>query len=148
MNALSAYETFDVGHDTPADRRPRPARHTDPVEKLKEIGIEPPKDFDPSKLDAATRQGINEAPAEVWLKLARGPYETRGANGWLLMPDVGKYNADGSLDVYIQASSPGPDEETNWLPIPPSGPFNLTVRIYQKEAIDGTYKLPPVGKVL
>lgn len=60
-----------------------------------------------------------------------------------------KYNADGSLDVYIQATSPGPDKESNWLPIPPSGPFNLTVRAYQpkKELIDGSYKLPPVKKV-
>jgi hypothetical protein len=60
-----------------------------------------------------------------------------------------KYNADGSLDVYIQAKSPGPDKEANWLPCPPSGPFNLTIRVYQpkKEILDGTYKLPPVKKV-
>ena len=53
-----------------------------------------------------------------------------------------------SLDVYIQAQSPGADKQANWLPTPPSGPFNLTVRIYQpkKEALDGTYKLPPVTK--
>ena len=60
-----------------------------------------------------------------------------------------KYNADSSLDVYIQANSPGPDNEANWLPSPPSGPFNLTIRVYQpkKEILDGTYKLPPVRRV-
>ena len=60
-----------------------------------------------------------------------------------------KYNADGSLDVYIQARSPGADKEANWLPCPPSDPFNLSVRIYQpkKEVLDGTYKLPPVRRV-
>ncbi len=60
-----------------------------------------------------------------------------------------KHNADGSLDVFIQAKSPGPDKEVNWLPAPPSGMFNLTVRVYQpkKEILDGTYKLPPVMKV-
>jgi hypothetical protein len=60
-----------------------------------------------------------------------------------------KHNADGSLDIYIQAKSPGADKESNWLPAPPSGMFNLTVRIYQpkQEVLDGTYKLPPVTKV-
>jgi hypothetical protein len=60
-----------------------------------------------------------------------------------------KYNADGSLDIYLQRFSPGADKESNWLPIPPSGSFNLTVRSYQPEQslLDGTYKLPPITKV-
>jgi hypothetical protein len=60
-----------------------------------------------------------------------------------------KYNTDGSLDIYVQARSPGADKESNWLPTPPTGPFNLTTRIYQpkKEMLDGTYRLPPVMKV-
>lgn len=60
-----------------------------------------------------------------------------------------KYNPDGSLDVYVQATSPGADKETNWLPCPPSGSFNITVRVYQpkQSLIEGTYKLPPVRKV-
>jgi hypothetical protein len=59
-----------------------------------------------------------------------------------------KYNADGSLDIYLQAESPGPDKESNWLPIP-AGPFNLTARNYfpKQAAYDGSYKLPPVKKV-
>ena len=60
-----------------------------------------------------------------------------------------KFNADGSLDIYLQATSPGPERESNWLPIPPNGRFNLTTRIYQpaKTMLDGTYKIPPVTKV-
>jgi hypothetical protein len=60
-----------------------------------------------------------------------------------------QYNADGSLDIYLQTDSPGADKEANWLPAPASGPFNLTVRIYWPTAavLDGTYKLPPVRKV-
>lgn len=59
-----------------------------------------------------------------------------------------KFNADGSLDIYLQVKSPGPDKESNWLPSPPTGAFNLTARIYQpkKEMLDGTYKLPAVMK--
>jgi hypothetical protein len=60
-----------------------------------------------------------------------------------------KYNADSSLDMYIQSNSPGADKEANWLPAPARGPFSLTVRDYwPKEAmIDGSYKLPPVKTV-
>jgi hypothetical protein len=60
-----------------------------------------------------------------------------------------KYNPDDSLDVYLQRFSPGADKESNWLPIPPSGSVNVTVRVYQPEQslIDGSYKLPPIQKV-
>ena len=60
-----------------------------------------------------------------------------------------KYNADGSLNMYIQPVSPGADKEANWLPAPTSGLFNLTVRIYwpTQGVLDGTYKVPPVRKV-
>jgi len=60
-----------------------------------------------------------------------------------------KYNPDGSLDVYLQANSPGTDKESNWLPIPASGSYNLTVRVYQpnESFLNGSYKLPPVKKI-
>ena len=59
------------------------------------------------------------------------------------------YNADGSLEIYIQAKSPGADKEANWLPCPPSDPFNLTIRVYQpeKSLLDGSYRIPPVKRV-
>ena len=70
------------------------------------------------------------------------------------------YNADGSLTVHIQSRSPGDAKLPNWLPCPPSGPFNLTVRVYQprNEMINGRaendviveageYAMPPVVAV-
>ena len=60
-----------------------------------------------------------------------------------------KYNADGSLDIYMQRDSPGTDKQSNWLAIPSSGMFNLTVRSYHpgEALLDGSYKLPLVVKM-
>jgi hypothetical protein len=60
-----------------------------------------------------------------------------------------KFNADGSLDIYIQATSPGKDKEANWLPAPASGDFNIVIRNYwpKKEALDGSYKNPAIKRV-
>jgi hypothetical protein len=56
-----------------------------------------------------------------------------------------KYNADGSLDLYIQHESPGKDLEANWLPAP-GARFVLMLRMYwPKEAVlNGSWKVPPV----
>ena len=56
------------------------------------------------------------------------------------------FGPDGSLDIYIQAESPGDKKKSNWLPSPTNGPFSLTVRIFwpTDTVLDGTYALPPV----
>lgn len=62
-----------------------------------------------------------------------------------------KPNADGSVDLYIQNESPGPEKESNWLPAP-KDKFILMMRLYwPKETgssiIDGTWKVPGVKSV-
>ncbi|WP_260858795.1 DUF1254 domain-containing protein [Paraburkholderia sp. BCC1885] len=54
-----------------------------------------------------------------------------------------RYGADGSLDIYIQHTSPGADKESNWLPAP-DGPYNVIARIYGPDAsvFDGSWKFP------
>jgi len=44
------------------------------------------------------------------------------------------YNADGSLDFYLQAAAPtNPDQLKNWLPVP-SGAFRIMVRLWGPDA--------------
>ncbi len=57
------------------------------------------------------------------------------------------FNADGSLDLYIQHVSPGAERESNWLPAP-AGEFNLAMRLYSPkgEVIDARWAPPAVRK--
>lgn len=59
-----------------------------------------------------------------------------------------KYNADGSLDIYIQKDSPGKAKESNWLPAA-AGDFSVTLRVYwpKESMIDGSWKAPGIKKV-
>jgi hypothetical protein len=56
-------------------------------------------------------------------------------------------NADGSVDIYIQNTSPA-GHESNWLPAP-AGIFNIWLRVYMPGAaiLDGMYTVPPIVKV-
>ena len=62
-----------------------------------------------------------------------------------------KPNADGSITLYFQTDSPGPDKESNWLPAP-KGDFIPMLRMYwPKEKapsiLNGTWAPPKVEKV-
>lgn len=59
-----------------------------------------------------------------------------------------KFNADGSLDLYIQGPNPGPERESNWLPAG-DGPFNLTIRLYWPEEaiLSGSWRPPALERL-
>lgn len=58
------------------------------------------------------------------------------------------FGDDGSLTIYLQHESPGPEAEANWLPSN-AGPFSLQMRLYlpKPEALAGSYAPPAVQKV-
>jgi hypothetical protein len=75
------------------------------------------------------------------------PIDRHALSSWMPLAK----NADGSLELYVQAGSPGKDKESNWLPAP-SGPFNLTMRMYwpnetPPSIMDGSWKPPAVTRV-
>lgn len=59
-----------------------------------------------------------------------------------------QYGDDGSVTLYLQAASPGPEHEANWLPTPADGTFRPMLRAYQpgEALIDGTYPMPPIRR--
>lgn len=62
--------------------------------------------------------------------------------------DALKYNADGSLDLYLQHASPGAEKVSNWLPAPKCL-LGVTMRLYAPKAqvSDGRWNPPAIKKV-
>jgi hypothetical protein len=59
-----------------------------------------------------------------------------------------KQDADGSTTFYLQPDSPGTDKESNWLPTPKQGNFNMLQRAYVPgEAIIKQTWTPPTVKI-
>ncbi|WP_246160518.1 DUF1254 domain-containing protein [Aureimonas fodinaquatilis] len=60
-----------------------------------------------------------------------------------------KFNEDGSLTLYVQATSPGADLEANWLPAPANADFTLYLRAYWPKTpiIDGSWTPPAVERL-
>jgi hypothetical protein len=60
------------------------------------------------------------------------------------------YNADGSLDIWIQATRPtDATQAANWLPVKADAPFLLNARLYwpKPEALQGTWQMPAVKRL-
>ena len=46
---------------------------------------------------------------------------------------------DGSVTIYLQTDSPGPDKDANWLPMP-TGAFRPITRLYQPAPAADTWR--------
>jgi hypothetical protein len=118
-------------------------------------------DSDGQKLDGAHRYTLRFAPGQLppansfWsLTMYELPASLLVANPlhrYLLnspmLPDFVR-DTDGGITLYIQHDSPGKAKEPNWLPAP-KGPFLVIMRLYwpKAEALNGTWKLPPLKRV-
>ncbi len=58
-------------------------------------------------------------------------------------------NADGSIDLWIQADAPSPDKRSNWLPVKAGERFVLNARLYwpQETALNGRWGMPAVERI-
>jgi hypothetical protein len=118
-------------------------------------------DADGQKLDGAHGYALRFAPGQLpptnafWsltmyelpeMLLVDNPIDRYLLNSTMLDDFV--RDDDGGITLYIQHDSPGKDLESNWLPAP-AGPFFIAVRLYwpKVEALDGTWKLPPLTRV-
>ena len=57
------------------------------------------------------------------------------------------FNADGSLNLYIQHDNPGKDKESNWLPAPKDD-FNVILRVYwpKDEMLERRWEPPAIKR--
>jgi hypothetical protein len=117
-------------------------------------------DAEGQKLDGANRYTMHFAPGQLppvnafWsltmYELPASLLVANPLNRYLLnspmLPQFVK-DPDGGLTLYVQNESPGADKEPNWLPAP-KGPFLVFMRLYwpKQEALDGTWKHPPMTK--
>jgi hypothetical protein len=118
-------------------------------------------DADGQSLDGVHRYTLRFAPGELppvhsfWsltmydrpdLLLVANPIDRYLVNSTMLGDFV--RDDDGGITLYIQHDSPGKAREPNWLPAP-AGPFYMSLRLYwpKEEALDGSWKLPPLVRV-
>ncbi|MFD7845343.1 DUF1214 domain-containing protein [Nocardia sp. NPDC059764] len=76
----------------------------------------------------------------------KGFFVDNPINRYALRGELLPKNPDGSVDIYIQREKPEPTKESNWLPAPESGNFNLMLRTYwpDEKIIDGSWNPPAV----
>jgi hypothetical protein len=81
-------------------------------------------------------------------------------DGYLIANPAGRYalgdrdpltfNADGSLDIYVQAEPPDQGRRSNWLPVDAQGAFRITARLYWPEdaILSGDWQMPGIKRVV
>jgi hypothetical protein len=84
-----------------------------------------------------------ELPSQLLVKNSLNRYLINSP----MLPQL-KLDADGGLTIYIQADSPGPAKQANWLPAP-RGHFMMAMRYYwpKPELLNDEWKSPVLQRV-
>jgi len=87
------------------------------VDKMKKLGVVAGQPFDPSKLDAPTLEGIDEAPKGTQDAMSAAAKGTGGAeirNGWTFHLDLGRYGINYGKRAFVAwmgLEAPAPEDE-------------------------------------
>jgi len=80
-------------------------------------------------------------------------------DGFLIANPIGRYalghrdpltfNADGPLDLYMQAEPPEPGRRNSWLPVAGKAAFRITARLYwpQDAILSGDWRMPGIQRI-
>jgi hypothetical protein len=109
-------------------------------------------------LHGSQRYRIHFAPGQLPPVRAFWSLTAYGADDFLIANPLNRhalgdrdplvFNADGSLDLWVQAEPPAAGRRANWLPVKAGEPFLLNARLYWPEAaaLDGRWHMPPVQR--
>jgi len=115
-------------------------------------------DGDGQPLHGSQRYRLHFAPGQLPPARAFWSLTAYGADDFLIANPLNRhalgdrdplvFNADGSLDLWVQADPPPADQLANWLPVRHGEPFLLNARLYwpKPEALDGRWHMPPVQR--
>ena len=110
-------------------------------------------------LNGAQRYRIRFLPGQLPPARAFWSVTAYGADDFLLDVPEGRHavgsreplavNADGSVDLLVQADPPPPALRANWLPVRAGEAFQLTARLYWPEeaALQGRWHMPAIERV-
>lgn len=98
------------------------------------------------RFDKAQLPPVNASWSLTLYNSANGLQPNDAGRYTIRSTDPLKYNADGSLDIYLSADEPKSEWAANWLPTPKAGNYTLNMRLYWPKdlALDGAWAPPPV----
>lgn len=112
-------------------------------------------DIGGNPLSGANNYVVHFAPGQTPPERGFWSITVYDQNGFLIFNPIQRYdvgsetgltpNADGSIDIFVQ-NTPPVTMQNNWLPAP-TGPFELTIRVYWPDAsiLNGTWTPPTIA---